>query len=312
MQFVSSAEVAAKITLINADRVLTAVGMMPRRLGSRIATHPAGPRPRPRRHPIAEQPVAVQPQIGHEVAAARVTSTISRTLFDQLVSGTFVQPVAPALKFQIPATVLTPLRQQISDVAEALIGTTISATDAAALPVTSLPNGFDALRATIVSALDPSKTILSMVNSQISSLTAPQAAALDDIMAAPDLSEPTYQALADISHDWMLPGVDTLPADTTTLVESNRAFINAFLVGMNHELARELLWREYPTDQRGTYSRQFWSHRDTGNPADQYDLTHLLHQAPTLDLRRSATGRGRSQHRSCSWSRATWCAGIRA
>ena len=276
VQFVPPADVAAKTTLINADRVLTAAGMRP--VGPVV--HPVGPVV----HPIAEQPVAVQPQIGHEVAAARVTSTISRTLFDQLVSGTFVQPVAPALKFQIPATVLTPLRQQISDVAQALIGTTISATDAAALPVTSLPNGFDALRATIVSALDPSKTILSMVNSQISSLTAPQAAALDDIMAAPDLSEPTYQALADISHDWMLPGVDTLPADTTTLVESNRAFINAFLVGMNHELARELLWREYPTDQRGTYSRQFWSHRDTGDPADQYDLTHLLHQAPTLDL----------------------------
>jgi hypothetical protein len=276
VQFVPPADVAAKTTLINADRVLTATGMRP--VGPVV--HPVGPVV----HPIAEQPVAVQPQIGHEVAAARVTSTISRTLFDQLVSGTFVQPVAPALKFQIPATVLKPLRQQISDVAEALIGTTISATDAAALPVTSLPNGFDALRATIVSALDPSKTILSMVNSQISSLTAPQAAALDDIMAAPDLSEPTYQALAAISHDWMLPGVDTLPADTTTLVESNRAFINAFLVGMNHELARELLWREYPTDQRGTYSRQFWSHRDTGDPADQYDLTHLLHQAPTLDL----------------------------
>ena len=103
-------------------------------------------------------------------------------------------------------------------------------------------------------------------------------------MAAPDLSEPTYQALAAISHDWLLPGIDTLPAGTTTLVESNRTFISAFLVGMNHELARELLWREYPTDQRGTYSRQFWAHRNTGNPADQYDLKHLLHASPQLTL----------------------------
>ena len=30
------------------------------------------------------------------------------------------------------------------------------------------------------------------------------------------------------------------------------------MVGVNHEFARELLWREYPTDQRGTYFRQFW------------------------------------------------------
>ena len=30
------------------------------------------------------------------------------------------------------------------------------------------------------------------------------------------------------------------------------------MVGLNHEFARELLWREYPTDQRGSYFRQFW------------------------------------------------------
>ena len=54
---------------------------------------------------------------------------------------------------------------------------------------------------------------------------------------------------------------------------------------MNHELARELLWREYPTDQRGTYSRQFWAHRNTGNPTDQYDLKHLLHAAPDAHAR---------------------------
>jgi len=29
-------------------------------------------------------------------------------------------------------------------------------------------------------------------------------------------------------------------------------------VGINHEMSRELLWREYPTEQRGTYFRQFW------------------------------------------------------
>jgi hypothetical protein len=302
VQFVSPAD-PAKVGSIDGDRVLTAIGMVPAAAqpspagpvahpspaGPVIRPSPAGPATHsgpagPVAGPVVGHPVAEEPQLGRDLAATRVSSTIGRAVFDQLVSGSFVEPVAPALKFEIPAAGLVPLRQQISDVATALIDRTILTTDAAALPITPLPNGFDALRTTIVGALDPSKTILPMVNSQISSLTAPQAAASDDIMAAPDLSEPTYQALADISHDWMLPSVDTLPADTTTLVESNRAFINAFLVGMNHELARVLLWREYPTDQRGTYSRQFWSHRDTGNPADQYDLTHLLHQAPTLDL----------------------------
>jgi hypothetical protein len=30
------------------------------------------------------------------------------------------------------------------------------------------------------------------------------------------------------------------------------------MVGLNHEMSRELLWREYLTDQRGSYFRQFW------------------------------------------------------
>jgi hypothetical protein len=30
------------------------------------------------------------------------------------------------------------------------------------------------------------------------------------------------------------------------------------MVGLNHEFGRELLWREYPTDKRGSYFRQFW------------------------------------------------------
>jgi len=30
------------------------------------------------------------------------------------------------------------------------------------------------------------------------------------------------------------------------------------MIGLNHEFARELLWREYPTDQQGSVFRQFW------------------------------------------------------
>jgi hypothetical protein len=37
------------------------------------------------------------------------------------------------------------------------------------------------------------------------------------------------------------------------------------MVGLNHEFARKLLWREYPTDQRGSYFRQFWSVGDAIN-----------------------------------------------
>jgi hypothetical protein len=33
------------------------------------------------------------------------------------------------------------------------------------------------------------------------------------------------------------------------------------MVGLNHEMGRELLWRGFPTDQRGTYFARFWDAR---------------------------------------------------
>jgi hypothetical protein len=46
------------------------------------------------------------------------------------------------------------------------------------------------------------------------------------------------------------------------------------MVGLNHEMSRELLWREYPTDMRGTYFRQFW---DVSSylPHNEEDLIRL-------------------------------------
>jgi len=63
---------------------------------------------------------------------------------------------------------------------------------------------------------------------------------------------------------------------------NNRKFIEAFLVGMNYEMGRELLWREYPTDQRGSYFRQFWDANNLITPATtttdtekQKDITRI-------------------------------------
>jgi hypothetical protein len=52
-------------------------------------------------------------------------------------------------------------------------------------------------------------------------------------------------------------------------MQTNPPFIEAFLVGLNHELGRELLWREYPTDQRGTGFRRFWA------PAGRDDIVPI-------------------------------------
>lgn len=78
------------------------------------------------------------------------------------------------------------------------------------------------------------------------------------VMAYPELDIPMYKPLSDLSSELFLPNINLIEQNSITLLETNDRFIEAYMVGLNHEMARELLWREYPTDQRGSYFRQFW------------------------------------------------------
>ncbi len=99
------------------------------------------------------------------------------------------------------------------------------------------------------------------------------------LITYPEFKEATYSALAEISSELMLPNVQLIPMDTFSLLEVNQRFIESYLIGLNHEMARELLWREYPTDQRGSYFRRFWDDLDndpaTPPPPDIKILTEL-------------------------------------
>ena len=78
------------------------------------------------------------------------------------------------------------------------------------------------------------------------------------ILAYPFFPEPTQYYLRMIDTDFVLPGGNALPDDSVSLFLNNEIFEEAYLCGMNTEMGRELLWREYPTDQRGSYFRKFW------------------------------------------------------
>jgi len=79
-----------------------------------------------------------------------------------------------------------------------------------------------------------------------------------EAMAYPDFEDAMYKPLVGISGELMLPNLKLIPANTISLLKTNQKFIESYLVGLNHEMGRELLWREYPTDERGSYFRQFW------------------------------------------------------
>jgi hypothetical protein len=78
------------------------------------------------------------------------------------------------------------------------------------------------------------------------------------VLAYPDLKEAMYKPLSDLSNDLFVPNLGLVPPNTISLMLTNPPFIQAYMAGLNHEFARELLWREYPTDCRGTPFRQFW------------------------------------------------------
>src|SRR5262249_37751396 len=55
----------------------------------------------------------------------------------------------------------------------------------------------------------------------------------------------------------------------------NPGLMEAYMAGLNQGSARELLWRDYPTDQRGSYFRQFWDTRGAIPAASHPDILPL-------------------------------------
>lgn len=122
----------------------------------------------------------------------------------------------------------------------------------------------------LVELLDPRRTVRDALRGRLS--TAIDHGWLPDvftpIMAAPTFHRPMFEALQDYDEQWLLPGTELLPdQDFVTVLSMNRSFIESFLVGLSDEFGRELLWRGYPTDQRGTYFRRFWSPHTDELPA---------------------------------------------
>lgn len=99
----------------------------------------------------------------------------------------------------------------------------------------------------------------------------------DRVMAYPRLDIPLYQRLANYDRRAFLPGVDDIPDDLILLLKTNARFIDSFMVGANVEMNRELLWRAYPTDQRGTPFHRFWQRFD--GKEDIEDI-HLWNREP--------------------------------
>lgn len=179
-------------------------------------------------------------------ARIRFESAASRSMTDRL-AGT------RAVAFTDVAAALSQLAQ---------------GTGAALLPLMPDRPALAFTRAALLASVAPATTLTRYANLRLGTLPAwlpPNWFAdgrVAPIMAAPHFDHAMFDALERYDRDWLVPGLGQIAlTDFVTVLSTNPEFTESFLVGLSDEMGRELLWRGYPTDQRGTYFRRFWNER---------------------------------------------------
>jgi hypothetical protein len=93
------------------------------------------------------------------------------------------------------------------------------------------------LRNRLVADLDPAETIGQSVRRRLQIADRLEwrfADPLEPILVGPDFPQPMYRALAELSQDWLLPGLEQVPPNSVSLVETNQRFVEAYMLGLNH------------------------------------------------------------------------------
>jgi hypothetical protein len=164
------------------------------------------------------------------------------------------------------------------------------------------PIDLPAVAAATLDYLHPSRTVPARVLNAIQippriAESLPQA--FDEVMVYPEIDLPMYEPLKQLSSELFLPNIQLIENNSITLLETNQKFIESYMVGLNHEFARELLWREYPTDQRGSYFRQFWDASVflADAAGDVEALRERLRDIPELHRWATTSGLGDHDHR---------------
>ncbi|MEO5905683.1 MAG: hypothetical protein ABIQ11_03090, partial [Saprospiraceae bacterium] len=179
---------------------------------------------------------------------------------------------------------------------------------AAPRPVSLKPIAIRDMAELVVDRLNPSETIPAWTwqNIRIPDWVYAQMPKeqFTEAMAYPRFDLPMYKPLATISADLFLPNINLIEYNSITLLETNLEFIEAYMVGLNHEFGRELLWREYPTDQRGSYFRQFWdvstllvTDDDTHAGKTEEEIREMYRDIPKLHLWSRYSKLGSHDHR---------------
>ena len=190
---------------------------------------------------------------------------------------TAVKTLPPPLVFPTDTAALAATQENFRGAAIA-ITTYLNTAEPAATDPPSLGGSpvLSATRTQFSARLNPVATIPARVKARIP--VGAGADPLQPLTGAPAFPQAMYEPLADLSPDWMLPGISSLPVDSAVLLQTNPKFVEAYLVGLNEEFARELLWRQFPAERTQTWFQNFWNAAGTPDipPIAQFDPTGHL------------------------------------
>jgi hypothetical protein len=111
-------------------------------------------------------------------------------------------------------------------------------------------------RGALAARLDPERTIAARAGARVP--LRPAGDPLGGVRNAPSFPQAMYEPLAELSPEWLLPGIAAIVNNSATALAPNDAFVEAYLIGLNEEMSRELLWRGFPLDLRSTFFQNFW------------------------------------------------------
>jgi hypothetical protein len=190
-----------------------------------------------------------------------------------IISATDIAGAAPAPNFVPAASIPTPIGTPpftgaagTSDDADAaafravLIALLNGMQPTSTLPTPTAIGDLTTCKTQFVASLSPQTTVPARFTKRLShpSLTWSPKDPIEPIFAPPGFGRPMYAPLAEVSKDWILPGINEVGRNTAAIAMTNRRFIEAYMAGLNDEMTRALQWNEFPVDQRGTYFQQFW------------------------------------------------------
>jgi len=222
-----------------------------------IETHPLHPA-----HPVvAASPAATD----HTLAAGHADAPLQKAVLidwsadadvPDLLKGAHANLPAP-LVFPTETAALAQMQESFRSVAAPV---TAYLAVAPAAPADPPPLGGAAalapVRQQLRARLIPEETFRARMGSRVPLGAGPDP--LQPLSAGPRFPQPMYAPLAELSPEWMLPGISKVPIDTAALLATNPRFVEAYMVGLNEGMARELLWREYPFGRQGTSFQTFW------------------------------------------------------